>query len=91
MPMEQSEICKQKVLNILNFIDEEELHKFTPILNKYRQEISNNINEVTSKYSRFHIQGIINYYEPLQDSELYINIFNKHNPFTSAIKSIINY
>lgn len=91
MPMEQSEICKQKVLNILNFIDEEELHKFTPILNKYRQEISNNINEVTSKYSRFHIQGIINFYEPLQDSELYINIFNKHNPFTSAIKSIINY
>ena len=91
MPIEQTEICKQKVFNLLKFIDEEELHKFTPILNKYRQEASNNINEITSKYSRFHIQGIVNFYEPLQDSELYINIFNKHNPFTSAIKSIINY
>lgn len=91
MPIEQTEICKQKVLNLLKFIDEEELHKFTPILNKYRQEASNNINEITSKYSRFHIQGIVNFYEPLQDSELYINIFNKHNPFTSSIKSIVNY
>ena len=72
-------------------IDETELYNFVPVINKYREEIENNIKDITITNNSFHIQGIINYYEPLLESNSYIKIFNKHNPFTAAIKSLTNY
>lgn len=91
MPLEQNIIGKQKVINFLNCIDETELHNFVPVINKYREEIENNIKDITITNNSFHIQGIINYYEPLLESDSYIKIFNRHNPFTASIKSLTNY
>lgn len=88
-PIEQSSICREKVLNFLKYIDEEELYKFIPIINKYREEAEDGVRELTILNQNFQIQGSIDFYEPLHNSNSYMKIFSKHNPFTASIKSLI--
>ena len=91
LPIEQSNISREKVLSFLNYIDDEELYKFIPVINKYKEEYVDSIKEVCVRYNSFQIQGSINFYEPLQNTSSYIDIFSKYNPFTASIKSLVNY
>ena len=91
MPLGQNEISKQKTLNFLRFIDEEELHKFVPIINKYKEESINCIKDINIINSDLQIKGVINHYEALKECNDYISILNKHNSFTSSIKSLISW
>lgn len=93
-PLEQSSIGREKVLNFLKYIDEEELYKFIPIINKSKEAEVDFMRDICITHANFQIQSRINVYEPLQNSNLYTEILGKYNPFTASIKiieSLTNY
>lgn len=93
-PLEQSSIGREKLLNFLKYIDEEELYKFIPIINKSKEAEVDFMRDVCMTYDDFQIQSRISVYEPLQNSNSFIEIFSKYNPFTASIKiieSLTNY